>query len=46
MAGIVGAINPTSAPHTQLTSLFTTIKYELRIAYGANMVIYEDKGML
>lgn len=36
------AINPISASHIQLTPLFTTIEYELGIAYGANAVIYED----
>lgn len=43
---LVGAINPISASHIQLTALFTTIKYELRISYGANAVIYEDESRL
>lgn len=41
---LVRAINSISASHIQLTPLFTTIKYELRISYGGNAVIYEDGG--
>lgn len=41
---LVRAINSISASHMQLTPLFTTIKYELRISYGGNAVIYEDEG--